>query len=73
MSDRIVHADYPGMEIVRYDRAGKWYFEPTDPRLPRQHVGVKAAALRAKWALENGGQVHLGQSGGAVFDRLVSA
>jgi hypothetical protein len=33
VADRVVHTSYSGMEIVRYDRAGKWYFEPTDSRL----------------------------------------
>ena len=41
MSDRTVHVSYPGMEIVRYDRAGKWYLEPTNPTLPRQKVTCK--------------------------------
>ena len=69
--DRTVHASYPGMEIVRYDRAGKWYLEPTDPRLKRQHVTIKQAVGSALWALGNGGQVFFGRSGGSRFDTLV--
>ncbi len=70
MSDRTVHASYPGMEIVRYDRAGKWYFEPTDSSLPRQKVTVKQAADAAVWALgyyDNQAQV-FERKGGKNFD-----
>lgn len=57
MRDRRVHATYPGMEIVRYNRAGKWYLEPTDPRLRRQHVGIGDAVRSARWGLDHGGRV----------------
>lgn len=70
MSDRTVHASYPGMEIVRYDRAGKWYFEPTDSSLPRQKVTVKQAADAAVWALgyyNDDAQVFT-RTGGKTFD-----
>jgi hypothetical protein len=70
MADRTVHARYDGMEIVRYDRAGKWYLEPTNPRLPRQRIGVKDAARSARWGESNAnGSVSLRLLGGAAFDR----
>ena len=72
MADRTVHATYDGMEIVRYDRTGKWYLEPTNKELPRQHVGVGDAARSAVWGLENAdGYVPLGEPGGQAFDRHV--
>ena len=71
MSDRTVHAFYDGMEIVRYDRAGKWYLEPTNSALPRQHVGVKQAARAALWGRDYAnGRIHYGMLGGNVFERL---
>ncbi len=74
MSDRTVHASYPGIDIVRYDRAGKWYLEPTNGTLRRQHVKVCDAAEAAVWGLARGdGEVFLGHHGGKTFDRLVSA
>lgn len=72
MSDRTVHAAYEGMEIVRYDRTGKWYLEPTSPDLKRQHVDVGDAARSAVWALEHDGWVEFRLPGGATFDRAVS-
>lgn len=60
------------MEVVRYDRAGKWYLEPVGGVSPRQHVTVKQAAEYAVWALrERQGYFYLDQPGGASFDRLV--
>lgn len=73
MSDRTVHASYPGMEIVRYDRAGKWYFEPTESTLPRQKVTVRQAAEAAVWALgyyNNDAEV-FERKGGKRFDQLL--
>lgn len=74
MADRTVHARYPGLEIVRYDRAGKWYFEPIDSSLPRQKVTVKQAADAAVWArgyYDEGAHIFLGKAGGTRFDHLV--
>ena len=71
MKDRTVHAHYTGMEIVRYDRAGKWFLEPLDSRLPRQRVSVQQAVRSAVWGVENaGGEVFLRKFGGNTFDRL---
>lgn len=60
------------MEIVRYDRAGKWFLEPTNPYLKRQRVTIKEAASQAIWAAAHGGDYYLGLPGGGAFDRYVS-
>lgn len=68
MDDRTVHgwaAD--GTEIVRYDRAGKWYLEPKPSELrPRRQVTVNEAARAAAQ-----GKAVFGRMGASVFDRLV--
>ena len=67
MTDRRVHAVLrTGEEIVRYDRAGKWYVEYHRVRKP---LTVHEAAARA---CERGAQRFLGLPGGARFDRLVA-
>lgn len=72
MKDRLVHASYPGMEIVRYERAGKWYLEPTDKNLKRQAVTVTGAAMQAHWGLtQEGGEVFFNRPGGQTFDSKV--
>lgn len=74
MSDRVVHARYTGMEIVRYDRPGKWYFEPTIGGVKRQQVTVDKAARQAVWGEQFGhGEVFLDLYGGSAFDRKVRA
>jgi len=74
VSDRTVHAGYDGMEIVRYDRAGKWYLEPTDPRLRRQRVGVREAARSARWGCEHAnGWIQFRLPGGGAFDKAAAA
>jgi hypothetical protein len=73
VSDRTVHAAWEQMEVVRYDRAGKWYLEPVGfPNLPRQHVGVREAARYALWAADTQyGWIKTELPGGAAFDRAV--
>jgi hypothetical protein len=72
MSDRTVHAKCPGMEVVRYDRAGKWYLEPTNSPSPRQRVSIDDAVAYACWALHhNNGTLHLHMPGGGTFDSKV--
>lgn len=45
--DRTVHAEFPGLEeVVRYDRAGKWYIE-----LPA--AAARTAVARAASATVN--------------------
>lgn len=72
MADRTVHARWAQMEVVRYDKAGKWYLEPVGSVSPRQNVTVKQAAEYAVWALrERQGYLYLDQPGGNRFDLLV--
>jgi len=72
--DRTVHARYDDMEIVRYDRAGKWYLEPTLPGPQRQHIGVWTAAASALWGIHNAhGTWYPNLPGGKSFDRLMRA
>lgn len=72
MADRTVHAAYDGMEIVRYDRAGKWYFEPTDQSLKRQKVSLMDAAEQAVWGVDYAnGEVFFDKPGGNTFDMRV--
>lgn len=66
--DRRVHAEHPdGTQVVRYDKAGKWYVERAGD--PRQAVTI-AQAVRE--ALRPSMRVRLGVPGGATFDRLYS-
>lgn len=68
--DRQVHArGISGLEVVRYDRAGKWFLElPGDSR---KHVGVRDAARWAWRMRATGGEVFVGLPGGGAFDRLL--
>jgi hypothetical protein len=64
------------MEIVRYDRAGKWYFEPLDSSLRRQKITVHEAAATAVWARDHyneGAHIFPSLHGGTTFDRLVTS
>lgn len=67
MSDRTVHGiSQTGGEIVRYDRAGKWYVEyPGEGRIP---ITVGDAAL---FATAERGTFFLGKPGGQQFDAKV--
>ncbi len=72
MSNRTVHARYRDMEIVRYDRAGKWYLEPTIPMLKRQHVTIGEAARSARWGIDNAeGEWYPRLPGGGGFDKIM--
>lgn len=68
MSDRTVHAENEHCEIVRYDRAGKWYLEPKQSGLQRRRIGIASAAVEAA---RTGTTVHFGLPGGGAFDRRV--
>jgi hypothetical protein len=70
-SDRTVHAENDDLEVVRYDRAGKWFIEPKNRALmlPAQHITVREAIDTALWMKEHGGKIHFGQQGGGSFDR----
>jgi hypothetical protein len=73
-SDRTVHASSPSeggtIEIVRYDRQGRWYQEvgARRERIPNVHE----AAQRAIDLEEAGGTIHTGRSGGQHFDAKVA-
>lgn len=77
MANRTVHAEHPaGEEIVRYDRAGKWYIELVEPSPDapwRRQVSVWDAVQRARELTKDGfGTIHIGLPGGGMFDRMVS-
>jgi hypothetical protein len=65
--DRTVHGlNAAGdAEVVRYDRAGRWYVEPLDGG-KRRNVGVRDAAR-----IVAGGTHHPGRSGGMMLDAIV--
>lgn len=74
LPDRRVHAESGECQIVRYERAGKWYMEWDPPRL-RRPLTVGDAALAA-WRLKReapAAVIHFGLPGGQVFDRKVRA
>ena len=68
MDDRTVHARGKGYEVVRYDRARKWYVESIDGS--RRAVTVDQAvreAMHIKRARD--GEVLWDQYGGLAFNR----
>lgn len=68
MNDRVVHGvTADGGEIVRYDRAGKWYVE-WDSHRPRRAVSVASAAALATMP---GAKAYPGRDGGARFSKIV--
>jgi hypothetical protein len=72
--DRTVHAvTYKGVEIVRYDRAGKWYIEwPDEVRGVGARMRSQATlSAAAKMAVEYGQRIIFGLPGGAAFDAKV--
>lgn len=70
-SDRTVHAAYPDWEVVRYDRAGKWFLEPTRPMISCRRVTLNAAARAALEGVADGGVIYFGKPGGRMFDAKV--
>jgi len=74
MSDRKVHAFAEnGSEVVRYDRAGKWWVEhPAGSLLPARQVSMREAArIAIEFWYERGGSVNFGVPGGSAFDREI--
>lgn len=70
MDDRQVHAvTLDGRQIVRYDRASKWYVETSWPYSRRQ-IDLREAVRLARTP---GATVVLGASGGRRFDAAVIA
>ena len=74
--DRRVHAQSGECQIVRYERAGKWYMEWDPPRLrPARALTVDDAALAA-WRMRRetpAATIYFGVPGGQVFERRVRA
>lgn len=68
MSDRTVHAKRGDIQIVRYDRRGKWMFESVDGRV-RQYITLDEAVSHAeRIAREGGGEIEWGAPGGLMFE-----
>jgi hypothetical protein len=78
MEDRRVHAEAPGVQVVRYDRRGHWYVEFSENYgrvgigAERVRVDVQSAVAEARALEQRGGKIHLGVPGGRTFDRLVA-
>lgn len=70
MLDRRVHAVLEsGAEVVRYDRAGKWYIEwPDGAMKPRRRLNLSKAVWHAT---SPGAVVNYGVPGGQAFDSQV--
>jgi hypothetical protein len=74
MADRTVHASSESGELVRYERAGKWYMELPDdlndpePRILCNLADAVAVAI-AMWY--EGGDIFLDQPGGKRFDAKI--
>lgn len=74
MADRTVHArTADGIEIVRYDRAGKWYAERVDSVRPdvRKSRRLLKLAEAVELASRPDSEWFFNRSGGAQFDRRV--
>ena len=66
MTDRTVHAkSASGVELVRYDKAGKWWLEQAGVRSPVHSI---AQAVEAGLAMQH---VYLDRPGGKVFSAKV--
>lgn len=72
-SDRTVHAENDDIEVVRYDRAGKWFVETKRPRslIPARPVTLAEAVRVALNCRDRGGAIHLRRPGGTRFDAKV--
>lgn len=64
MTDRTVHASASGVEIVRYDRAGKWWLEYDNGA--RERLTLREAVY---FATRKGTTIFVGRPGGLAFDR----
>jgi len=73
MADRRVHASEETLEVVRYERSGKWRVECARDSLPKEgyYVRVRDAAAEALKIEARGGTIHYGLPGGSMFDRIV--
>jgi hypothetical protein len=70
-ADCTVHAEYGPDQIVRYDRAGKWWLESSTPLTARRRLSLAGAVqLASQWPPEC---VYLNRPGGQAFDRAFRA
>jgi len=69
MKDRTVHAHCDCQEVVRYDRAGKWWIEMRDGT--RYPVSLSEAVSEAAGCEMCDGAIFYGRRGGTAFDRNV--
>lgn len=71
--DRTVHARFTtGLEVVRYDRAGRWYFEKEGEKCQRVTIQQAVTLVRRGLAeREPTVEVFPGRRGGGAFDRKV--
>ncbi len=66
--DRQVHAEGQGYQVVRYDRAGKWWVEGVDGS--RRQVRLDQAVREAVHITQGGRRgLYLRVGGGGAFDR----
>ncbi len=76
-TDRRVHAWGQSGEVVRYDKAGKWYWEPKQTvsgHPPRVKLTLQEAVDKGMWCwYDDAGTVCLDRPGGGAFDRSVRA
>lgn len=71
---RRVHAFGDSGEIVRYDRAGKWFFESKAKLISYRRLTIDEAVEKAIWLwYEDNGSVNFDLPGGSSFDRKVRA
>jgi len=69
MSDRRVHArTRGGWEVVRYDKAGKWYLELFPTAKVRNRLSLREAA---EYAVNSDAEIFFGLPGGGQFDVTV--
>lgn len=72
MSDiRVVHASNATIEVVRYDRSGKWYVENVRGTKREPVKLAEAVAIAVKIKKTGKGRVYFGLMGGQRFDAAV--
>lgn len=70
--DRTVHAWGKSGEVVRYEVAGKWYWEPKSGK--RVKLTLEEAVDKGMWCwYDDAGTVCMARPGGGAFDRKVIA
>jgi hypothetical protein len=69
-NDRTVHASGESGELVRYDRAGKWYFEPKVGKRTLLTLSEAVDKARFLWFSDEG-TVHFDRPGGGALDSKI--